>query len=77
LSLDAASGRELAPQQTGRPLACGASPWLAGPSLDSAHRGFCANKRPGGDADVINLDRHVNRNIIRTDLGVEGASTIQ
>lgn len=26
---------------------------------------------------VINLDRHVNRNIIRTDLGVEGASTIQ
>ena len=26
---------------------------------------------------VINLDRHINRNLIRTDLGVEGASTIQ
>ena len=26
---------------------------------------------------VINLDRHVNRNIIRDDFGVEGASTIQ
>jgi predicted ATPase len=26
---------------------------------------------------VINLDRHVNRNVIQTDLGVEGASTIQ
>jgi predicted ATPase len=26
---------------------------------------------------VINLDKHINRNIIRTDLGVEGASTIQ
>ena len=26
---------------------------------------------------VINLDRHINRNVIRTDLGVEGASTIQ
>jgi predicted ATPase len=26
---------------------------------------------------VINLDRHVNRNVLRADLGVEGASTIQ
>jgi predicted ATPase len=26
---------------------------------------------------VINLDRHVNRNVVRTDMGVEGASTIQ
>lgn len=26
---------------------------------------------------VINLDRHVNRNVIQTDLGIEGASTIQ
>lgn len=26
---------------------------------------------------VINLDRHVNRNVIPTDLGIEGASTIQ
>jgi predicted ATPase len=26
---------------------------------------------------VINLDRHVNRNIIREDFGIEGASTIQ
>lgn len=26
---------------------------------------------------VINLDRHVNRNVLRDDLGVEGSSTIQ
>ncbi|HEY1341433.1 MAG TPA: AAA family ATPase [Bryobacteraceae bacterium] len=26
---------------------------------------------------VINLDRHINRNVVATDLGVEGASTIQ
>jgi predicted ATPase len=26
---------------------------------------------------VINLDRHVNRNVMTTDMGVEGASTIQ
>lgn len=26
---------------------------------------------------VINLDRHINRNVFRTDFGVEGASTIQ
>jgi len=26
---------------------------------------------------VINLDRHINRNVMSTDMGVEGASTIQ
>ena len=26
---------------------------------------------------VINLDRHINRNVVPTDMGVEGASTIQ
>ena len=26
---------------------------------------------------VINLDRHVNRNVVTTDMGIEGASTIQ
>jgi hypothetical protein len=26
---------------------------------------------------VINLDRHINRNVVTTDMGVEGASTIQ
>jgi predicted ATPase len=26
---------------------------------------------------VINLDRHINRNVMTTDLGVEGASTLQ
>jgi len=26
---------------------------------------------------VINLDRHINKNVVPTDLGVEGASTIQ
>jgi predicted ATPase len=26
---------------------------------------------------VINLDRHINRNIVPDDLGIEGASTIQ
>jgi predicted ATPase len=25
---------------------------------------------------VINLDRHVNRNVLRDDFGIEGASTI-
>jgi predicted ATPase len=29
------------------------------------------------DTYVINLDHHINRNILPTDLGVEGASTIQ
>jgi predicted ATPase len=29
------------------------------------------------DTYVINLDRHVNRNVVTTDMGVEGASTIQ
>jgi predicted ATPase len=26
---------------------------------------------------VIDLDRHINRNVVPSDLGVEGASTIQ
>ena len=26
---------------------------------------------------VINLDRHINRNVVTTDMGVEGASTLQ
>ena len=26
---------------------------------------------------VINLDNYINRNVLRTDLGVEGSSTIQ
>jgi hypothetical protein len=26
---------------------------------------------------VINLDRHINKNVVPTDLGVEGQSTIQ
>jgi predicted ATPase len=26
---------------------------------------------------VINLDRHINRNVVPSDMGVEGASTIQ
>ncbi len=29
------------------------------------------------DTYVINLDRHVNRNVVTTDMGVEGQSTIQ
>ena len=29
------------------------------------------------DTYVINLDRHINRNVVTTDLGVEGQSTIQ
>jgi predicted ATPase len=26
---------------------------------------------------VIDLDRHINRNVVASDMGVEGASTIQ
>jgi predicted ATPase len=29
------------------------------------------------DTYVINLDRHVNRNVVPEDMGTEGASTIQ
>jgi hypothetical protein len=28
------------------------------------------------DTYVINLDKHVNKNVIRTDMGVEGGSTL-
>jgi predicted ATPase len=42
---------------------------------------ICATHSPvlieSPDTYVINLDRHVNRNIIPDDLGIEGASTIQ
>jgi predicted ATPase len=47
-------------------------------------RGFriiCATHSPilidSPDTYVINLDRHINRNILATDLGIEGASTVQ
>ena len=42
---------------------------------------ICATHSPvlleSADTYVINLDRHVNRNVIPDDLGIEGASTIQ
>jgi predicted ATPase len=42
---------------------------------------ICATHSPvlidAPETYVINLDRHVNRNVITTDMGVEGASTIQ
>jgi len=42
---------------------------------------ICATHSPvlidAPETYVINLDRHVNRNVATTDLGVEGASTIQ
>ena len=25
---------------------------------------------------VINLDKHINRNVVRTDMGIEGGSTL-
>jgi predicted ATPase len=44
-------------------------------------RVICATHSPvlidAGETYVINLDRHINRNVITTDMGVEGASTIQ
>src|SRR6185503_1187853 len=44
-------------------------------------RVICATHSPvlleSADTYVINLDRHVNRNVIPDDLGIEGASTIQ
>jgi hypothetical protein len=30
-----------------------------------------------GQTYVINLDRHVNRNVVPADQGIQGASTIQ
>ena len=42
---------------------------------------ICATHSPvlleAADTYVINLDRHVNRNVMTDDLGTEGASTIQ
>ena len=41
----------------------------------------CATHSPvlieAAETYVINLDRHINRNVVPSDLGVEGASTIQ
>ncbi len=41
----------------------------------------CATHSPvlidSSETYVINLDRHVNRNVMTTDMGIEGASTIQ
>jgi len=40
----------------------------------------CATHSPAlieaRESYVINLDRHTNKNVLATDLGVEGASTI-
>jgi predicted ATPase len=42
---------------------------------------ICATHSPvlieAAETYVINLDRHINRNVITTDMGIEGASTIQ
>jgi predicted ATPase len=42
---------------------------------------ICATHSPvfieARETYVINLDQHINRNVVTTDLGVEGASTIQ
>ena len=42
---------------------------------------ICATHSPvlidAPETYVINLDRHVNRNVIPNDQGIEGASTIQ
>jgi predicted ATPase len=44
-------------------------------------RVICATHSPvlidAPETYVIDLDRHINRNVVSTDLGVEGASTIQ
>ncbi len=50
--------------------------------VDQKHfRIICASHSPiladAPETYVINLDRHINRNVITTDMGVEGASTIQ
>jgi predicted ATPase len=50
--------------------------------VDQKHfRIVCATHSPvlidAAETYVINLDRHVNRNVAPADLGVEGASTIQ
>jgi predicted ATPase len=42
---------------------------------------ICATHSPvlleAAETYVINLDRHVNRNVVSSDMGIEGASTIQ
>jgi predicted ATPase len=42
---------------------------------------ICATHSPvlieAPETYVINLDRHINRNVVQTDMGIEGASTIQ
>ena len=42
---------------------------------------ICATHSPvlidAPETYVINLDRHINRNVATTDLGIQGASTIQ
>jgi predicted ATPase len=50
--------------------------------VDQKHfRIVCATHSPvlieAPETYVINLDRHINRNVVSTDLGAEGASTIQ
>jgi predicted ATPase len=44
-------------------------------------RVVCATHSPvlieAPETYVIDLDRHINRNVVASDLGVEGASTIQ
>ena len=50
--------------------------------VDRKHfRVVCATHSPvlieDAETYVINLDRHINRNVITTDMGVEGASTLQ
>jgi predicted ATPase len=44
-------------------------------------RVVCATHSPvlieAPETSVIDLDRHINRNVVPSDLGVEGASTIQ
>lgn len=50
--------------------------------VDQKHfRIVCATHSPvlieAPETYVINLDRHINRNVVPSDLGVEGASTIQ
>lgn len=50
--------------------------------VDQKHfRIICATHSPvlieSPDTYVIDLDRHINRNVLQSDMGVEGASTIQ
>lgn len=50
--------------------------------VDQRHlRIVCATHSPAlldaGETYVIDLDRHINKNVMPSDLGVEGASTIQ